>query len=53
MKINEIPPEFQKTVELLIKPNYMSLIHYLNSIIYSKDKYAKAITRAELDLISG
>ena len=52
MKINEIPPEFRRTVELLIKPNYMSSIHYLNSIIYSKDKYAKAITGAELDLTS-
>lgn len=52
MEINEIPPEFRKTVELLIRPNYMSSIHYLNSIIYSKDKYAKAITGAELDLTS-
>lgn len=50
MKVEEVPTEMRPTIELLIKPGTMSLIHYLNSILYSNDKYAKAITCAELDL---
>lgn len=53
MKVEEVPPEIRPTIELLIKPGTMSLIHYLNSILYSNDKYAKAITCAEFDLYDG
>ncbi len=50
-KISNIPPYYRNTVELLYKNPKSSYLHYWHNIMYSNNVYAKAIKKAEIQVM--